>query len=78
MAAETMGFRAWLGDQIREVLSRKQPQPPFLVWYDPERVWARREVGAGSPWGANPPGRPGPWPADPLACYRAWFGSRPG
>ena len=39
MAIETVSFRAWLGDQIREVLSRKPTQPPFLVWCDPERVW---------------------------------------
>ena len=39
MVTETASFRDWLSDQIREVLSRKQPQPPFLVWCDPERVW---------------------------------------
>ena len=39
MVTETTSFRSWLSDQIREVLSRKLPQPPFLVWCDPERVW---------------------------------------
>ena len=61
MATETVSFRAWLGDQIREVLSRKQPQPPFLVWCDPERVWregrsGRVALGEQSPRPTWPPG----------------------
>jgi hypothetical protein len=47
MATETTSFRHRLSDQICEVLSRKLPQPPFLVWCDPERVW--RELVPGTP-----------------------------
>jgi hypothetical protein len=32
-------FRSWLHDQIAHVLARKGPEPPLLVWYDPERTW---------------------------------------
>jgi len=42
MASETTTLRHWLSNQIREVLSRKLPHPPFLCWCDPERDWSEQ------------------------------------
>jgi len=39
MAADPTCFRHWLNVQIRETLSRKLPQPPLLIWCDPEQTW---------------------------------------
>jgi len=32
-------FRAWLRQEIIQVLKRKSKSPPFIVWCDPEHVW---------------------------------------
>ena len=39
MTADSDSFRGWLRQEILQVLKKKAPEPPFIIWCDPERVW---------------------------------------
>jgi hypothetical protein len=39
MSSISQSFREWLGNDIRNILSKKISQPPFLIWCDPHGEW---------------------------------------